>query len=179
MAARIIRHNPHPMPQFGDIRALKWGYAANGSQGGRLSATMNQNAIFGPFLSVMLLTLLVWLYMYSKRIPFLQRGKVNLNELTPGELARMSPPAVANPSDNLKNLFELPTLFYALALYLFVTNKVDSIYLIAAWIFAGFRVLHSAMHCTVNIVILRFWLYFISATALWFMLVRAACSALT
>jgi hypothetical protein len=30
-------------------------------------------------------------------------------------LARLSPAAVANPSDNLKNLFELPVLFYALA----------------------------------------------------------------
>lgn len=140
---------------------------------------MNQTAIFGPFLSVMLLTLLVWFYMYSKRIPFLQGNKVNLNELTPGELARMSPPAVANPSDNLKNLFELPTLFYGLALYLFVTNSVDSTYLIGAWIFAAFRVLHSAVHCTVNIVILRFWLYCISALALWLMLARAVIGAVS
>jgi len=34
------------------------------------------------------------------------------------EFARLSPPAVANPSDNLKNLFELPTIFYALMLCL-------------------------------------------------------------
>ena len=138
---------------------------------------MNQNAIFGPFLSVMLLTLVVWFYMYSKRIPFLQKSKINPNDLTPAEIARISPPSVANPSDNLKNLFELPTLFYGLVLYLFVTNHVDQGYLIAAWVFAGFRVLHSAVHCTVNIVLLRFWLYCISALALWFMLVRAAFGA--
>lgn len=138
---------------------------------------MNQNAIFGPFLSVMLLTLVVWFYMYSKRIPFLQKSKINPNDLTPAEIARISPPSVANPSDNLKNLFELPTLFYGLVLYLFVTNHVDQGYLIAAWVFAGFRVLHSAVHCTVNIVLLRFWLYCISALALWFMLVRAALGA--
>ena len=138
---------------------------------------MNQNAIFGPFLCVMLLTLLVWFYMYAKRIPFLQKSKVNLNDLTPAELARMSPPAVANPSDNLKNLFELPALFYGLVLYLFVTNNVDQTYLIAAWVFAGFRVLHSAVHCTVNIVILRFWLYAIAAMGLWFMVARAVFRA--
>jgi hypothetical protein len=34
------------------------------------------------------------------------------------------------------------------------------------------------VHCTVNIVILRFWLYCISALALWFMVARAAVSAL-
>jgi hypothetical protein len=116
--------------------------------------------------------------MYSKRIPFIQKGKINLNKLTAAELARISPAAVSNPSDNLKNLFELPTLFYALVLYLYVSHQVDEAYLIAAWIFASFRVLHSAVHCTVNIVILRFWLYCISALALWFMVARAALSAL-
>jgi hypothetical protein len=138
---------------------------------------MNQNAIFAPFLTTMLLTLIVWFYMYSKRIPLIQKSKIDPNALSAAELARISPPSVSNPSDNLKNLFELPTLFYGLVLYLFVTSKVDDIYLIAAWVFAGFRILHSAVHCTVNIVMLRFWLYCISALALWFMMARAAWSA--
>lgn len=138
---------------------------------------MKQSAIFGPFLTVMLLTLIVWFYMYSRRIPFLQKSRTDLNTLTAAELARISPPAVSNPSDNLKNLFELPTLFYALVLYLSVTNKVDGTYLIAAWVFAAFRILHSAVHCTVNIVMVRFWLYCIAALALWFMVVRAALTA--
>lgn len=139
---------------------------------------MNQSAIFAPFLATMFLTLIVWFYMYSRRIPMIQKARINPNNLTPAELARISPPGVSNPSDNLKNLFELPTLFYGLALYLFVTGKVDQIYLIAAWLFAAFRVLHSVVHCTINIVLLRFWLYCISALALWFMLVRAALGAL-
>jgi hypothetical protein len=139
---------------------------------------MSQTAIFAPFLTTMLLTLVVWFYMYSKRIPLIQKSKIDPNTLNAAELARISPPSVANPSDNLKNLFELPTLFYGLVLYLFVTSKVDAAYVIAAWLFAGFRVLHSAVHCTVNIVMLRFWLYCISALALWFMVVRAALSAL-
>lgn len=139
---------------------------------------MKQSAIFAPFLTVMFLTLVVWFYMYARRIPFLQKSRVDLNSLTAAELARISPRAVSNPSDNLKNLFELPTLFYAVVLYLFVVNKVDSAYLIAAWVFAIFRVLHSAVHCTVNIVLIRFWLYCLSALALWFMVVRAGISAL-
>ena len=139
---------------------------------------MSQTAIFAPFLTTMLLTLVVWFYMYSKRIPLIQKSKIDPNTLTAAELARISPPSVSNPSDNLKNLFELPTLFYGLVLYLFVTSKVDAAYVIAAWLFAGFRVLHSAVHCTVNIVMLRFLLYCISALALWFMVVRAALSAL-
>jgi len=139
---------------------------------------MKQSAIFAPFFLTMLLTLIVWFYMYAKRIPFLQKSKTDLDRLTAAELARISPPSVANPSDNLKNLFELPTLFYGIVLYLFVTTRVDLGYLVAAWIFCGFRVLHSAVHCTINIVILRFWLYCISALALWFMTIRAAMSVL-
>ena len=83
---------------------------------------------------------------------------------------------MSNPSDNLKNLFEIPVLFYALALYLFVTNHVDDTYVSAAWIFVAFRVFHSAVHCTVNIVTLRFYLYLASTLALWFMAIRAALS---
>jgi hypothetical protein len=135
---------------------------------------MKQEAIFGPFLVTMMLTLLVWVFMYARRIPFLHRSGVDPNTITPLELARISPPGVANPSDNLKNLFETPTLFYALCLYLFVSRQVDVTYLVAAWVFAAFRVLHSLMHSTVNIVLVRFWLYFVSTAALWTMLVRAA-----
>jgi hypothetical protein len=134
---------------------------------------LTQQAIFAPFLVMMILTSVVWLYMYSRRIPFIVRSKLNPDQMTPLEFMRLSPPAVANPSDNLKNLFEIPTLFYALCLYLFVTQQVDGMYLISAWVFVGFRVLHSAVHCSFNIVVLRFWLYAISTLTLWLMLARA------
>ena len=60
---------------------------------------MNQSAIFAPFVTVLLLTLIVWFYMYSRRIPFLQKSRTDLNKLTAAELARISPPAVSNPSE--------------------------------------------------------------------------------
>ena len=118
---------------------------------------MTQSAIFGPFLAMMLLTLVVWVYMYVRRIRFITKNNIYSRDLSvPGELARLSPPEVSNPSDNLKNLFEMPVFFYALVLYLFVTNQVDAVYVGAAWIFVAFRVLHSAVHCTINLVMLRF-----------------------
>jgi hypothetical protein len=43
----------------------------------------------------------------------------------------------------------------------------------AAWVFVAFRVLHSAVHCTINIVILRFYLYLGSTLAVWFIAARA------
>ena len=81
---------------------------------------------------------------------------------------------VATPSDNLKNLFEIPVIFYALALVLFATGQVDAAYVGAAWIFALFRALHSAVHCTINVINVRFTLYAISTLAVWFMVGRAA-----
>jgi hypothetical protein len=135
---------------------------------------MNHERIFAPFVALMLLTLVVWIYMYARRIPFILRRKLTPAQLTPAEFTRLSPPEVANPSDNLKNLFELPTLFYAVVLLLFVTGQVDGVYVAAAWTFVVFRVLHSIVHCTFNLVPLRFWLYAISALALWFMVLRAA-----
>lgn len=136
---------------------------------------MPQTAIFGPFFATMLLTLVVWLYMYVRRIRFITGNKISPKELAiPGRLASLTPPEVSNPSDNLKNLFEIPVLFYALALYLFVRGQVDGTFVIAGWVFVGFRALHSAVHCTFNLVLLRFYLYLFSTLALWFMLVRAA-----
>lgn len=135
---------------------------------------MEQTAIFAPFFTMIFLTFVVWIYMYARRIPFIQRSNLNLDQLTPVEFARISPPEVANPSDNLKNLFEMPTLFYALVLYLYISNNVDTVYVVAAWVFVVFRVLHSIVHCTVNIILLRFWLYFVSSAAVWFIAIRAA-----
>ena len=140
---------------------------------------MRQTAIFGPFFATIFLTLVVWIYMYVRRIRFLTSNKITPAEMAvPGALARLSPPEISNPSDNLKNLFEIPVLFYALVLYLFVTQRVDGTYVTAAWIFVVFRVLHSAIHCTINIVLVRFYLYLISTLAVWFIAGRAALSYL-
>jgi hypothetical protein len=135
---------------------------------------MAQTAIFGPFFALIFLTLVVWVYMYVRRISFIRSNNFSATELSPIAFAQLSPPAVANPSDNLKNLFEIPVLFYALVLYLFVTNQVDAMYVNAAWVFVVFRALHSAVHCTFNLIMLRFYLYFIATLAVWFIAIRAA-----
>ncbi|MEO8308683.1 MAG: MAPEG family protein [Pseudomonadota bacterium] len=138
---------------------------------------MDQTIIFKPFLATMFLTFVVWTYMYGRRLPFIFANRLDPKQMTPQELARLSPPQVANPSDNLKNLFELPTVFYAVVLYLFATGKVDVAYVGAAWTFFLFRALHSVVHCSFNSIPLRFSLYVISAAALWFMILRAAIAA--
>lgn len=136
---------------------------------------MHQSEIFVPFIGVMLLTLFVWLLMYVRRLGWIFRQKVDPRTIdTPEKLNERSPSAAANAANNLKNLFELPVIFYALCLYLFVTEQVDSVYLGCAHAFFVFRVVHSGIHCTVNKVPWRFLAYAGSAIAVWAMLVRAA-----
>eukprot|EP00567_Pseudictyota_dubia_P014521 CAMPEP_0197450668 /NCGR_PEP_ID=MMETSP1175-20131217/26086_1 /TAXON_ID=1003142 /ORGANISM="Triceratium dubium, Strain CCMP147" /LENGTH=101 /DNA_ID=CAMNT_0042983133 /DNA_START=167 /DNA_END=469 /DNA_ORIENTATION=+ len=97
----------------------------------------SQDAIFGPMLLMMWLTMTVWFYMYSQRIPYIvgyleKRPGLKPEDITAETLAK-APPSVRNSSDNLKNLFEMPILFYGMCCYLFVTSQVDLVYQCAAW----------------------------------------------
>jgi len=131
---------------------------------------MAANALLLPFFATMALTCVVWVYMFARRIPFIQNSGLTPEELaTPGRLIEMQPAEVSNPSDNLKNLFEMPVLFYGTVLAIVVTGQVDALYVACAWAFFGFRSLHSLMHCTVNIVMVRFMLYLGSCIALFIM----------
>ncbi|NJM77318.1 MAG: hypothetical protein HC852_17950 [Acaryochloridaceae cyanobacterium RU_4_10] len=133
-----------------------------------------QDAIFSPFFAMVFLTLLVWIYMYIRRISFITSRKLAPKDLTPGAFAQISPPSVSNPSENLKNLFEIPVIFYALVLYLFITKQVDAVYVSTSWVFVVFRALHSFVHCTFNRIILRFYLYLFATIAVWFIAIRAS-----
>jgi hypothetical protein len=136
---------------------------------------MQDPAIFAPFLGMMLLTLVVWVVMYARRLTFLFANKIDYRSIdTPNKAARVIPDEVALSSDNLKNLFELPILFYAICIYLYLSASVDTPYLVAAWWFFAFRIVHSYVHCTSNIVPRRFAAYAIAAAGLWFMVIRAA-----
>ena len=136
---------------------------------------MQRTEILLPFIGVILLTLVVWLYMYFRRIFYLRRERVDLRTVdTPEKAAAVVPADVSLASHNLRNLFELPVIFYAICLYLFVSDSVDRIHLLAAWWFFAFRVIHSLIHCSYNKVEHRFAAYVLAAIALWVMVIRAA-----
>ena len=136
---------------------------------------MNSSDILLPLFGVMLLTLVVWIYMYIRRTSYLVENKVDLRKVdTPDKAASVVPDYVSLASHNLKNLFELPVIFYAICLYLFVSDSVDRVHLLAAWWFLAFRVAHSLIHCTYNRVEHRFSAYMLAAIGLWVMVIRAA-----
>ena len=130
-------------------------------------------SILLPMLGLMLLTFAVWVYMYMLRIGHIRRQRIHPQKLTtPDNLAGLIPEPISYPAYNFRNLLELPILFYALCLLLYVTGMADAWDLLAAWVFVVLRVVHSVIHCTVNIVIYRFYIYFASALVLWVMLFR-------
>ena len=90
---------------------------------------MDQTAIFAPFFAMFLLTFLVWVYMYVRRIHFITTRRLSGRELQqPGALVAAVPMSVTSPADNLRNLFEIPVIFYAFVLYLFAVRQVDAVY---------------------------------------------------
>lgn len=134
---------------------------------------MNQQLILQPVMAMFLLTGLVWAYMYVRRIGFMVRQNINPQRVSTPELLNATLPAeVNNPSNNLKNLFELPVIFYTAGIMLLLLQKVDAVFLYSAWIYVGLRTLHSLIHCTTNIVRYRFPIYFTSCLVLWFMVIR-------
>lgn len=135
--------------------------------------------ILQPFMAMMLLTLGVWILFYVKRISYLTKHRVDPQKLTtPENAASIIPEEIQNPSNNFRNLLELPVLFYALCLYLFVTGTVDALYVWTAWVYVALRAVHSIIHCTANVVMWRFQAFMASSLVLWFMVLRATLQLL-
>jgi len=135
---------------------------------------MRNEQILLPMLGMMVLTAVVWFVMYARRIPAMRKARKPAQVYTtPDKVVDLLPEEASYPANNLKNLFELPVLFYALCLYFYVTATAGMAEVFAAWLFLLFRVVHSAIHCTANIVMARFLAYCAAALALWFMLGRA------
>ncbi len=119
---------------------------------------MSNAMIMFPCAILALLTLVVALVMYSRRI-----AEMRARRIAPQSIA-LSRDALAKfedtrAADNFRNLFELPVLFYALCLALIATGMVSAWYVAGAWAFVALRVMHSAIHVTYNRVMHRFYVF--------------------
>jgi hypothetical protein len=137
------------------------------------------NELASPILAMLVLTMLVWIYMFIQRIGYATANKLDIEGFKdPRDVAALIPVENSSASNNFKNLCEIPVVFYAACLYLTVFGLVDQTHVYLAWAFVMFRVLHSLIHCTYNRVAHRFGVYIISSVALWVMVVRALLAAL-
>ena len=78
------------------------------------------------------------------------------------------------PSHNYNHLMEQPTLFYAIALTTALMGMGHGINYWLAWGYVGFRVIHSLVQCTVNIVAIRFSLFALASLCLLGLTIHAA-----
>lgn len=123
---------------------------------------MEPKLIFAPVLVQIALTVALYL-----RLAVVKRRA----RATPGfDAARAAlhddawPDDVLKVSNNIRNQFEAPVLFYALAFVLFALSRVDAVSLGFASTFVALRVVHATIHTTSNVVKYRRRV-FIAATA--------------
>jgi len=97
-----------------------------------------------------------WTFLLYVWLTIARQRAVKAGEVSYDDFARHDEPHhVARIAYNLSNQFELPVIFYAVVVLLIATNNVTSIDIIAAWVFAAGRVIHSLVQCLTDNVPLR------------------------
>jgi len=130
------------------------------------------NSILTPALALVVLTLLVWVWVYATRIPAMQRADIQLQDAKfPADLQKL-PDGARQVADNYNHLLEQPTIFYALVFYVFLAGHTDQLHIYLAWIYVLLRVAHTLIQCTVNIVTMRFSVFALSTLVLMAMALR-------
>jgi hypothetical protein len=138
---------------------------------------MKTQWMYWPAITLVMLTFAVWLRMFSTRIAQITREKIRLQSVATSAqaAARLTDSRAA---DNFRNLFELPVLFYLAVIVATQTAQVNLLTLALAWIFVVLRVVHSAIQCTYNKVIQRFYTYVAGGAALFLLWIALAIGLL-
>lgn len=130
--------------------------------------------MYQPVLALILWTLVVFLWLYARRIPALI--KVNLDKFkTKAKFNTLvlNDKAVA-VADNYNHLHESPTIFYALAIIIELSGKTDALFLNLAWIYVALRIIHSLWQINLGKVIVRFAIFTTSGIIMAIMAIRLA-----
>ena len=130
-------------------------------------------AILWPAVAMAGLTFLVWIRLYQLRLGEMARKRIDAQDLASvSDSVRLLVDTRA--SDNFRNLFELPVLFYAGVLLAAQIGVADAASLALAWVFVVLRAMHSVVHCTWNHVMTRFVAYALATLVLIAFWVRLA-----
>ena len=126
-----------------------------------------------PILAMVIWTLIVWLWMYSLRIPAMQKAGIDPQSAQHPSSLDSLPANVRSAADNYNHLHEAPTVFYALAVYVHLAGATDQVSVFLAWGFVALRVLHSFAQIVLRNVMARFSLFVLSTLCLIIIAVRA------
>ncbi len=90
-------------------------------------------SVLAPVLALIAWTLLIWLWMYAKRLPAFAAAKIDPQDARfPGSLT-MLPDQVRQAADNYNHLMEQPTIFYALAFFTYLAGQQTPLTAGLAW----------------------------------------------
>ncbi len=129
---------------------------------------MTETTFLAPVLALIIWTLLVWVLMYARRIPAMQKAKIDPDtaKSPDGSWKQDLPLSVQASAHNYNHLLEQPTIFYALMFYVTLTAQMSTPIFYAAWAYVALRVLHSFVQVSAGKVILRFGLFTLSTLVL-------------
>ena len=144
---------------------------------------MEYSPILGPVVALVAWTLvmLVWMAI-ARRTAFAKLG-INWSTIPRGSrgvnLDGRAPDEAQWPSHNYNHLMEQPTLFYAICFALVLLgggNVWINVWL--AWAYVAFRIAHSLVQATVNVVLWRFLFFILASFCLLGLTIHAAARVL-
>jgi hypothetical protein len=139
---------------------------------------MNYSPILAPVVALVAWTLLVMLWMLVTRMREFRRLGVTFSNIPDGsrgvDLEGKAEAQAQWKSHNYNHLMEQPTIFYAIAITLALMGMGDGINCWLAWGYVGFRVVHSLIQCTVNVIRYRLAVFSLATLCLISLTVHAA-----
>lgn len=124
------------------------------------------DSILTPVLLLVGLSLVMAIMMGVVRLPAMRRMGLTPQDARHTADLHVLPSSVRQVADNYRHLMEQPTIFYALVFYIHLTGHADPLHLKLAWAYFGLRMVHTLVQSMLNVVLLRFWIYFISTLVL-------------
>jgi hypothetical protein len=131
---------------------------------------MIKSEILHPVVALAVWTMIIWLWLYIKRIPAINKSpELDSNTWVGGiggDLDKVLPDKVQWVAHNYNHLHEAPTVFYAVALVLAMVGAGDGGNAKVAWAYVFLRVAHSLVQILWNRVVVRFAVFALSSIAL-------------
>lgn len=125
--------------------------------------------ILKPVAVLIAWTLLVLVWLLTKRISAMKAAGIDLNKLVGSkgtDADGVLPAKTQWPAHNYNHLMEQPTLFYAVALLLAIGGWGNGLNATIAWGYVALRIAHSIVQITFNRVAVRFLLFLLSTLCL-------------
>lgn len=139
---------------------------------------MESIEILKPLFGMAALTFIVLARMAFTRFKAVRNKEIPISYFKTFQTTNPLPEYVIAPARNFINLFEVPILFYVVIFFTYLTNNVEHVVVNLAWAYVVLRALHSLVHLTTNVVMLRFGAFFLSNVCLMVLWIRLAVNIL-